>query len=173
MVHAQALGEQTVLRIDHVRVTVLRKSRLEPIARLRGFSVTDAVGQHDEVFRRVEELARAEQLAGEFRAQELRAGSTRAVPYPHGVAHDAFGVLLRLAERTVVQAQLRQRFAARELEVAQHEIALDGRGIVRGQGRRAQGKEACRESEQFWDRAERRGCVLHGPHDSRSVTFVA
>ena len=46
----------------------------------------------------VEQLARAEQLAGELRADELRAAAARAVHDQHGVAHDALRVL---AERAV------------------------------------------------------------------------
>jgi hypothetical protein len=169
MVDAEPVGEQTVLRIDHVRITVLRKTRPEPVARLRGFSMADAVGQHDEIFRRVEQLACAEQLAGEFRAQELRAGAARTVADPHGIAHDTVRVLLRLAERAVVQAQLRQRFAARELEVAQHEVAFDGRGVIRGPRGRAHGESAHRESDQYRNQTDRRRRVLHGPHHSRSA----
>jgi hypothetical protein len=52
------------------------------------------------------------------------------VPDPHGIAHDALRVLLRFAERAVMQAQLGQSFAIRELELAQHEIAFDGLGVV-------------------------------------------
>ena len=42
----------------------------------------------------------------------------------HCVASHALRVTLQLAERAVMQAQLRQHFTRLEPEVAQHEIAL-------------------------------------------------
>ena len=63
---AEPLGDQPVLRIDHVVVTVFRKRR--PRFASDGFAdlaVADAVGNDDEILCRVERLARAEQFAGE------------------------------------------------------------------------------------------------------------
>ena len=89
VIHAEAFGEQAVLRLDHVGVAVVRELRAQPVAGLGGFAVADAVGQHDEVLRRVERLARAEQLARELRPQELRAAAAGAVADEHRIAHDA------------------------------------------------------------------------------------
>ena len=84
MVHLQPVDEQRVLRADHVVVGVLGKARVQAVARLARLSVADAVRQDDEVARRVEQLAGAEQLAAERLRQEClrrcrrcRAGSAR------------------------------------------------------------------------------------------------
>ena len=67
MLHAQALGHQAVLRVDHVVVVVARKFRAQAVGGLARFSVADGVGKDDEVFRGIERLAGAEQLAREGR----------------------------------------------------------------------------------------------------------
>ena len=90
------------------------KPRVQAVARLARFAVADAVGQDDEVARRIEHLARAEQLAAEGTRQEARAGSAGAVQDQDRIAHDARGVAPRRAERSVVQFQRGQRFAASE-----------------------------------------------------------
>ena len=95
VIDAQPFGEQAVLRFDHVGVAVLRKLRAQAVAGLGGLAVADAVGQHDEVARGVERLARAKQLAGELGPDELRAAAAGAVPDEHGVAHDSLGILFR------------------------------------------------------------------------------
>ena len=68
--------------------------------------------------RGIERLPGAKQLAGEFRTDELRAAAAGAVTDEHRVAHDALLVLLRSADSAVVNAQLGQRLAAREAEIA-------------------------------------------------------
>ncbi len=54
MIDAQPLRDQRVLRGDHVVVIVVRKLRAQPVARLRGLSVTDPVGQNDIGMRGIE-----------------------------------------------------------------------------------------------------------------------
>jgi len=72
---------------------------VQAVAWLARLAVADAVGQHDEVFARVERLPRAKQFAGEIRSDELggRCQSCRGV-IRHGVANHALGVAHRLAD---------------------------------------------------------------------------
>ena len=76
------------------------------------------------MLRHVQRLARAEHLARELRRQELRARPSGAVQQQHGVADDARGVPHGRPQRPVVQANFRQRFPAREAEVADDEVRL-------------------------------------------------
>ena len=87
--------------------------------------------------RGVEQLAGAEQLAGEAVGEELRAAAGGAVHDQHGVAHDAGGVLARRAERAVVHPQLGQRLARGEPEVPEHDVALRHRRARLRLGRQA------------------------------------
>ena len=106
----------------------------------------------------VERLAGAKQLARELGPDELRAAAAGAVADEHGVADDALRILLRLAERAVVQPQLGQRLAVREPEVADHEVALRRRGIVG----RVTGEQRQREQARA-----KPGAEFHGADDIR------
>ena len=81
---AQAFGHQPVLRHDHVVVVVTRELGAQPVRRLRRLSGADGVRQDDEILGRVERLARAEQLAGERRRQQVRASAAGAVQHETG-----------------------------------------------------------------------------------------
>ena len=70
MVHLEPFGEERVMRSHHVVVRVLREARVQAVARLARLAVPDAVGQDDEVSRRIENLSRAEQLPAEGLRQE-------------------------------------------------------------------------------------------------------
>ena len=59
-------------RLDHVDVAVAREPCAQAVARLARVAVADVVRQDDVVLRGVEQLAWAEQLAGEAVAEELR-----------------------------------------------------------------------------------------------------
>ena len=61
MIHAEAFGEQPMFRLDHVAIAVVRKSRVQAVARLARLAVADAVGQDDEEAADVEQLIRAEE----------------------------------------------------------------------------------------------------------------
>ena len=98
VVHAQPVGQQSKLRLDHVDVAVARKLRVHAVARLARFSVPDSVRQHDEKFRGIERLTRAEKFAREFRPDKLRAASGGSVRDQHRVPNDAFLVLHRFAD---------------------------------------------------------------------------
>ena len=97
MIDAQAFFYQFVLQSDHVGVFVLRKMGVQAVAGLAGFSVADVVGEDDEVFGGVEELAGAEENAGENRAEESATVAAGAVKDQDGVGGVAGGVFCGLA----------------------------------------------------------------------------
>ena len=76
----------------------------------------------------VERLAGLKQLAAEVAREESASVAGGAVKDEHRVSHDAAGVLLRMAEGRVVDAQDGQRGPVGELEVAHLEVALDASG---------------------------------------------
>src|SRR5467141_3111737 len=120
--HTEALGQQSILRLDHVEVSVARKGGAKAVARLAGSSMTDPVGKHDEISRRIQQAARPKKFSGKLLPDELSSGPAGAVQYQHGVAHDSLRVLLRLAERAVMQSKLRQCFAGCESEIGDDKI---------------------------------------------------
>ena len=65
VIDLQAIGQQQMLRANHVVVGVFRKSRPKAVARPARLPVADPVRQDDEVTGRVEQLAGPEQLAAE------------------------------------------------------------------------------------------------------------
>ncbi len=113
--------------------------------------MADVVRQHDEIFRRIERLAGAEKLAGKLRPEELRAAPGRPVHDENGVLRDPFRIFHRLAERPVMDSQLRHRLPGGELEIAQDEIALVRRGVI---GREENGREKKRENQRSEARAQ-------------------
>src|SRR5204863_9362463 len=94
-------------------------------------AVSDSVRQHDEVARRIENLASAEELTREGLREKSRSGSTGAVKDQHGVAHDAGRVALRRADGPVMEVQLGQALAAAEREVVRDEVSFDRCRVLR------------------------------------------
>ncbi len=130
MVHSQAVGQQSKLRLDHVDVAVTRKLRVHSVARLARFPVPDSVREHDEKFRGIKRLTRAKKFAREFRPDELRAAAGRPMRDQHRVAHGALLILHRFANGPVMDLQFRQRLARSELEIADDVIAFRRRRII-------------------------------------------
>jgi hypothetical protein len=124
VLYAESFLDQAVLRVDHVLVIVFRKRRLHAVGRLRRFSVADAVGNDDVVFRRIQRLAGAEQLAREARRQHARRRAARTVQHQHRLTG-------RLADGGIMKAQFRHRFAGVEFEIFCDPVALLRRGVVR------------------------------------------
>ena len=60
MIHFQSVGEQRVMQRDHVVIVVIGKMRVHPVARLRRFSVPDAIHKDQVIARCVEHLPRIE-----------------------------------------------------------------------------------------------------------------
>ncbi len=120
----QALGHEQVLRAHHVLIAIPGKASPQSVTRLARLAVPDGVWHDDEVPRRIERLAGAEQFAGKPRSDKLRTGAAGAMDDQHGVADASAGVPLWSAHRAVVQPQLRQHLAGREAEVADDVIRL-------------------------------------------------
>ncbi len=99
VVDAEPLGEQPMLRLDHVAVAVVREPGVEAVARLARLAVADSVRQDDVEPRRVERLAGLEQLAGELGTDELGAAPGGPVEDEHGVGHHAVRIPARAGRR--------------------------------------------------------------------------
>ena len=93
--------------------------------------MADAVRKDDEELGRVEQLPRPEEDARELLPQKSAPRPARAVHDEDGVADDARLIFYGSPDGRVVQLQLRQDLAAAEAKVADHEVALRGRGITR------------------------------------------
>ena len=132
VIHSEPLSEQTVIRFNHIEVTVMREFCVHPVTWLARFAVTDPVRQHDEVFRRIERLIFTKQFAGKFRANKLRAAARCSVHDENRIGGFTFRIFLRLPERPVMEAQLRQCFAGSKFEIADRKVAFCRRGIIGG-----------------------------------------
>src|SRR5262249_42036712 len=115
--------------------------RAQPVARLAGLAVADAVRQDDVVARCIQELARAEQNAAKSVGEKLRARAAGAVKHQHRVADDAALVALRLSQGCIVQLQLRKRLPALETKISNDEIALFRLWIICRVRRRANSEQ--------------------------------
>ena len=111
MINTHPLREQVVLRAHHVVIVVLRKVRVQHIARLARLPVTHIVGKDDVVAVDVEGLTRSVQNIGELRLQELPPRSSCAMQKQHSIRDVSIRIAHRLAERQVMHAQLGQSLA--------------------------------------------------------------
>ena len=102
MIHIEAFRQQPVLSQNHVVVIVLRKLRVQAVARFRRFPMTDAVRTNDEVVTRVQELPGTEELSRKLRLQELLARAARAVKNQHGIRNSPLCVPRWLPQSRVV-----------------------------------------------------------------------
>ena len=132
VIHAEPFGEQAVLRLHHVRVAVARELRAQAVARLAGLAVADAIGQHDEVLASRRAAARRRTARPRTR-RRMNCAPVPPVPWPMSTAlrTTPLRVLLRRAERAVVNAQLGQRLARAESKILQREVAFAGRRDTR------------------------------------------
>src|SRR5260221_4231216 len=78
VIHTKAARKQAMLRFHHVDVPVAREFRMQAVARLARFAVTDPVRQDNEKLGNIERLIFPEKLAGKFRADKLRATAGRS-----------------------------------------------------------------------------------------------
>ena len=102
VIHSKAFGEQSVIRLHHVEVTVAREFCVHAVARLARFAVANPVRQHDEKFCRVERLIFSKQLAGKFRANKLRAAAGCPVHDQNRICRFALRIFLRFSQRSVM-----------------------------------------------------------------------
>ncbi len=109
VLNAEMVRKQSIIGGHHVVIAVMWKVCAHAVAGLGRFPVADAVGQNNEVFLRVERLIGTEQLARESGGEKPVARSSRSV-------HDQNRRIRGISDRGVVNAQFRQRLAARENE---------------------------------------------------------
>src|SRR5919106_4862087 len=151
MVHAQPFGQQAILRFDHVSITVAWEFGVPAVAWLARFAVPDRVRQNDKKLRRIQRLILPEKFPGKLRPDKLRATASRPMHDENGIGRFALRIFRRFSERSIMETQLRQRLARRELEIGNSVIALDRRRIVsrrretRGEG----GQEKCEDSDRW------------------------
>ena len=119
MIDLQALGDQPMLQLHHVRVAVFREAHAQAVARLARLPVADVVGQDEEVVRRRRAAGRRRTAR---RRTAARGTARRVPPVPCRIStalrDAALRVLARRAERAVVQPHLVELFTRREREVA-------------------------------------------------------
>src|SRR5579859_1461781 len=125
MIDAKSLGHQPVLRLEHVRIAVVRESHVESIARFGGISMPDAVRQNNEVLRWIQKLAAIEKLTGKLIVEKLLAGASRAVQDQDGILHFASGAGDRLPQRPVMELDFARLLATAKLEIAEYVIAFE------------------------------------------------
>ena len=126
--------------------------------------MSDAVRQHDEVARGVEEPAGTEQLPGEGLRQEVAPRAACAMEHQHGIGRPSPVVADRPAQRAVVQLQLGEGFARSEAEIAQDEVPFDRLG--KGGARRGRSQTAGSEGEN--EKAPDQVAQPHGPSTTRA-----
>ena len=130
MIHRESVGEQTVIRFNHVEIAVARKFCVHAVTGLARFAVADPVRQHDEKFRSIQRLTSTKKFTGKFRSNKLRAAAGRSVHDQNCIGRFALRIFLRFAERPVVDAQLRQRFARLKFKIRNRVIAFSRWGII-------------------------------------------
>src|SRR5204862_2901904 len=74
-----------------------------------------------------------EKFAGEFRPNKLRTAAGGSVHDQNRIARLALVVFVDLAERPIMNPQLRQAFTGSEFEIANGVIAFDRRRVIRRQ----------------------------------------
>src|SRR5689334_16813142 len=94
--------------------------------------MTDTVRQNDEILIAVQHLPLLEQLPGEACAEKARTGASSAMKNQYRIADDAGCIGNRCADSPVVQLEFWNCFAARETEILNYIVALNGRRIRGG-----------------------------------------
>src|SRR5258708_30766275 len=107
--------------------------------------MADAVRKNDAVARRIEKLPRSKQFGSKDGREKLMASDAGAVKNQNRIRDAALRIARRLAQRGVVQAQFRQRFARPKFEIFDDEIAFGSFGRLSCLTRRWQ-------AHQEWER---------------------
>ncbi len=129
MPDAEGFGYQLVLEIDDVTVIIVRKFRLQSVARFARLAVTHVVGKNQIVAVRVERTPWVEQRLRVSRAQQRAAVRTGPVQDQDGVVDGPLCIAMWRAERCIVKLQPGQRLAVPEFVIVEPGIGLNGRRI--------------------------------------------
>ena len=125
MIDLQTVGQQPVLGLDHILISVARELGVHAVAGLARSPSAETVGQDDVVSVGVKKLARAKQFAGEGRGQHGLAGTGGAVEHENGVDDTSVGAPPRLTQRNVMKLEVGQHLAALEAEAVDEPVTFD------------------------------------------------
>jgi len=114
----------------HIVVVVMRESLTQTVRGFTRLSVAHVIGQDQVMCGSVQRLAGLEQFLAEILAQEGAPGAARAVQDEDGVGDAASGILRRLTDREIVQAQFGEPVAGMKGEIAGDPIALGLIGVA-------------------------------------------
>src|SRR5262249_29175335 len=120
----EVIGEQSMLRFNHVGVAIVREFRSQAVGGFGGFSVADVVGEDEEVFGGIEGLALVEGFIAEVFGKESAAVAGGAVEDEDGVLRDSFVVGDWFTEGAVMNTKFGEGFAGGELKIGDDVIAL-------------------------------------------------
>ena len=147
MANGETFGQQAVLRQDQVVIIVMREFRTQPVGGFRRSSGAQGVGDDDKVFRGVQRLAGAEQLARVSRRQHRRGG-------PRGAVQDQYRLARGIADRDVMEAQFGKGLAGVKPKIFRGPVGLfrcwilsRGRGYGKQRGERGLGRLAPQKAE--------------------------
>src|SRR5207248_11328646 len=111
-------------------VTIARKFRVHPIARLARFAMTDRVWQNDKKLCCIEWLIFSEKFTRKLQPNELGVTASCSVHDQNCIGRLALRIFLRFAKRPIMETQVRQRLTRSKFEIADCVIALDWRRII-------------------------------------------
>src|SRR6516162_2418656 len=120
----ETLGNQPIAALDHVTVAVMGEVPAKPVGGLARPAAPERVLHDYEVLRRIERLARPEELVGEARTPPIDASPGVALQQQHAVDDLARRVPPCGAQRAVMELQLGQGLAAAEYVVPDDEVAF-------------------------------------------------
>jgi hypothetical protein len=99
----------------------MRKSRAQPIAGLRGTSVSNAVGNYDEVSRGVQRLPALKKYGVTFSEKTVQR-SSRAVKKEHCIRNMAGRITYWISQSDIVNLQVKREVSAAEMKIPDDEI---------------------------------------------------
>ena len=124
MINVQAVHQHGVLGGDHVVVVVLRELHAQAVGGLARFAMADVVGKNDVELRDIERLSGPKKHVGKDRVEQGMGIPARSMEQQDRVIGVAGCIAMRLTKREVVEFQLRDGFAAAEVEVLDDVVAV-------------------------------------------------
>ena len=118
MIDVQRFQQHLVLRADHVVISVVRKLHPQAVGRLARLTMPDLIREDDEVFPDIQQLPRTKEDVGKHRVEERVCIPARAMNQEDRIGGVPCSVVPGLPESYVMKAQIRQRLARAETEIA-------------------------------------------------------
>jgi hypothetical protein len=107
MIDMETIDQHGVLGGDHVVIGLVREAHAQTVGGLARFAVADVVGQDDVELRNIERLTGPEENVGKGGVEQGMGVTTCAVEKQDGVVGVSGRIAVRLAQREVVEFQLR------------------------------------------------------------------